>query len=388
MTGTTTSSASNAVNEVVNGNLSYGNVNLGNSQMGNVSKLQRNMNSLIGSGGHRLDTGGVQITNDAKGWSVMNRMQDTGIANFRGSLSSILTAHERLNEARSWTKSANTRLSEGESVMNSLAARSYEQVAQMKTDEISQRLGISADRAQSISNAWRYMDSQMNGRNYSSGTGAQGNLSLSGGIGGNLGFSKTNMGDSGTDKAAETLKGLQANLSINGGIETGVNAGNTKLYGSQEQIAKDQAYNEQKSIAENGLKMLAASERNDETTGLAREWSSSKQNVNSLMREKTNAENELKQAEIGFQRMKQSAVTFDENITDDFVGIAQERYDLSENQSKELLNSHRPEDQAIRRKLIDATIERTAVRNRIDLPDIKTPERSGNLDFNESNLEN
>ena len=350
MTGTTASSAGSAVNEAVNGNFSYGNVNLGNSQMGNVSNLQRNMNSLIGSGGHRLDTGGVQITNDAKGFSVMNRMQDTGIANLRGSLSSVVAAHERVNEAHSHVNSVNTRLAEGKSVLDAINVRGYEQVSQMKADDMVKSYGTGSQDAQNAVEYAKYMDSKTKGKAYNSGTSAQGNLGLGGTLSGSLGFTKTKMGDSGTDKAAETLKGLQASASISGGVGTGVNASNTRMYGSQEQIIEGKDINELKSSYENVMKQLSTSEKNDEITGLARDRSEAIQNVNSLNREKTVADNELKQAEIGFQRMKQSAVTFDENLNDDFVGIAEERYGMTSNAAKELLNSHRPEDQAKRKK--------------------------------------
>ena len=205
---------------------------------------------------------------------------------------------------------------------------------------------------------------------------------------GNLGFSKTKMGDTGTEKADETLKGLQASVSISGGVSTGVNASNTRIYGSQEQIVNGKDINELKSSYENVMKQLSTSEKNDEITGLARDRSAAIQNVNSLNREKTAAENELKQAEMGFQRMKQSAVTFDENLNDDFVGIAEERYGMTSNAAKELLNSHRPEDQAKRKKLIDATITRQTVRYNFDLPDIAVPDKSSDLNFNKQDLEN
>lgn len=47
--------------------------------MGNTSELRRNHNSLIASGGRKLDTGGVMIINDAKtDLSVRQQLQDTG----------------------------------------------------------------------------------------------------------------------------------------------------------------------------------------------------------------------------------------------------------------------------------------------------------------------
>lgn len=357
--------------------------------MGNVSNLQRNMNSLIGSGGHRLDTGGVQITNDAKGFSVMSRMQDTGVANLRGSLSNIVAAHERLSKANSWVNSVNTRIAEGNSMVDALNVRGYEQISQMKAEDIARNYNIGMQDAQNAVNYAKYMEGYSRGKNYNSGTSAQGNLSIGGGLSGNIGFTKTNMGtDTSTENVAKALKGLQASASISGGIGTNVNASNSRLYGNQEQIAEGKDINSLRSGYENVMKQLSTNEKNDEITGLARDRSEAIQNVESLTQEKSQAENELKQAEMGYQSTKQSAVTFDENIADDFVGIAQERYDMSENQAKELLNSHRPEDQDRRKKLIDATIRRQSVRYNFDLPQIETPNRSENMSFNKADLQN
>ena len=326
-----------AVNEAVNGNFNYGNVNLGNSQMGNVSNLQRNMNSLIGSGGHRLDTGGVQITNDAKGFSVMNRMQDTGIANLRGSLSSVVAAHKRVSEAHSHVNSVNARLAEGKSMLDAINTRQYEQVSQLKSDDMVRNYGIGSQDAQNVVEYAKYMDSKTKGKSYNSGTSAQGNLGLGGVLSGSLGFSKTKMGDTGTEKAAETLRGLQVSASINGGVSTGVNASNARIYGSQAQIDEAQTYNYHKSRVESAMKSLGTSERNDELTSIARDYNKNIQEMDSLSKAMEINQSRIIQAEKNVQESIHTTISLDDNLLDDFiVGAKKVNPEMSDNQAKEL----------------------------------------------------
>ncbi len=337
MTGTTASSAGSAVNEAVNGNFSYGNVNLGNSQMGNVSNLQRNMNSLIGSGGHRLDTGGVQITNDAKGFSVMNRMQDSGPRGIRGVFSRSEAQQEQIRNMNSEQKSMRTAYSNFESAANNQVSQFSERLSNMKAEEISNRVNVRAEEGKSLGESARYVEAHNKGKSFNSGTNAHGTVGLGGAISGSLGLTKTKMGDLGTDKAAEALMGLQASASINGGVGTGVNASNTRIYGSQAQIDEAQTYNYHKSRVESAMKSLGTSERNDELTSIARDYNKNIQEMDSLSKAMEVNQSRIIQAEKNVQESIHTTISLDDNLLDDFiVGAKKANPEMSDNQAKEL----------------------------------------------------
>ena len=78
LTGTSMQAASMAAGEVTSGNFSFGNVNMGNTSLNNMSQLNRNFSSSLSAGGHVLDTGGMQIRNDASGFSVVNHAVSSG----------------------------------------------------------------------------------------------------------------------------------------------------------------------------------------------------------------------------------------------------------------------------------------------------------------------
>ena len=387
MTGTTTSSANNAVNEVVNGNLSYGNVNLGNSQMGNVSQLQRNMNSLIGSGGHRLDTGGVQITNDAKGFSVMNRMQDSGPRGIRGVFSRSEAQQEQIRNMNSEQKSMRTVYSNLHSVAENQISQFSERLSKMKAEEISNRVNVSAEEGKSLRESARYVEANNKGKTFNSGTNAQGNVGVGAALSGSFGFTKTKMGEAGTDKAAETLKSLQASASINGGVGTGVNASNTRMYGSQEQIDEAQTYNYHKSRVESAMKSLGTSERNDELTSIARDYNKNIQEMDSLSKAMETNQSKIIQAEKNVQESIHTTISLDDNLLEDFiVGAKKANPEMSDNQAKELFFRGDRDSEGYREAVhyVEAINRPYIPQSKLEKPQIDA-ER---LKFNEENLEN
>ena len=127
-------------------------------EMGNVTNLQRNMNSLIGSGGYRLDTRGVQITNDAKGFSVMNRMQDSGPRGIRGVFSHSEAQQEQIRNMESQQSSMRTAYGNLHSSAENRVSQFSERLSNMKAEEISNRLNMSVEEVESLGESARYVE--------------------------------------------------------------------------------------------------------------------------------------------------------------------------------------------------------------------------------------
>ena len=139
----------------------------------------------------------------------------------------------------------------------------------MKADDIARENNMTAQEGETISNAAKNVETWNKGKRYNSGTSAQDNLSASGVLGATFGL-KTGHGE--TDKAEEMLKSFQAGASISGGVGTGINASNSRIYGSQESAVDEKTYAESKATMEGFIKKVAASERNDELTSLSRDY--------------------------------------------------------------------------------------------------------------------
>ena len=164
-------------------------------------------------------------------------------------------------------------------------------------------------------------------------------MGIGGTISGSLGLTKTKRGDAGIDKAAETLRGLQASASINGGVGIGVNASNTRMYGSQGQIDEAQMYNYHKSRVESVMKSLGTNERNDELSSLARDYNKNIQEMDSLTKAMEINQSKIVQTEKNMQESIHTTVSLDDNLLDDFiVGAKKANPEMSDNQAKELFS--------------------------------------------------
>lgn len=349
LTGVTASSGSAAAGEITSGNLSASNVSLGNSQMGNVSNLQRNMNSLIGSGGHRLDTGGVMITNDAKGLSTSVYAQDSGPNSIAASMANIVSAQESVRNQQAIVNSETHRLAETMASRESQGGSISERMSHMTADDIAREYNMTAQEGETISNAVKNVDAWNKGKGYNSGTSAQGNLSLGGAISGSIGFAKTGHGE--TDKAEGALKNLQASASISGGAGTNVNASNSRIYGSQESAIDEKTYAESKAVMDGFIKKLAASERNDELTSLSREYVRTLSEENSQTQDLAISKSKLAQAEQSYQSSLTGSVTVNKNQMEDFVHhITKGGQEMSAQQAKDLLQTN-PNDPRVKESL-------------------------------------
>ena len=232
MTGATTSAAGGAVGEIVNGNMSYSNVSFGNSQMGNASELQRNHNSLIASGGHKLDTGGVMIINDAKkDFTVMQHQQDSGERALHSTVVNTTSQTNALKNLNSAQQSVSMRLGHAESVMESSRAQVSERISQMNAKDISNQYNMTVSEAQSLLDAIHKNRRYDMARQYSTGTNAQAGWGIGGsGKGGGIG----------------KLFSL-----LSGNVGASAHTSNSQNFGDSSSTFDEVAYNKNNAVIEN-----------------------------------------------------------------------------------------------------------------------------------------
>lgn len=387
MTGVTASSAGSSVGEITSGNLSYGNVSLGNIQIGNTTQLQKNMNSLIASGGHKVDTGGVQITQDAGGWSVMNRLQDTGARSLNGSFADAYSQMASIRILESEQHSLQTRYSEARNTAQAVRQQFSERIASMKAEDISNSHQMSISQAKTLTEAARQNTLYEKSKHFSSGTNAQMGLGLT--TGGSGKIPKNVMANDGIDndkkgdKSESTLAKIAKFIpSISGSAGTSVQAINNRSHNMSENITDEKAYSRNQSIIENGMKQIAQSERNDELTSLAREGDRSIQEMNALSEDMAINQARIRQADLAFQNTVTNTISSNDNYVEDFVEIAKERNpNLTTNQAKELFFSGNRND-PLREKVVQSVIRRNNPNYTSEISKPKTSE----TDFNESDL--
>ena len=384
MTGVTASSAGSSVGEITSGNLSYGNVSLGNMQMGNTTQFQKNMNSLIASGGHKVDTGGVQITQDAGGWSVMNRAQDTGARSLNGSFADAYSQMNSIRMLESEQKSLQTRYSEAKNTAQSVRAQFSERIANTNAEDISKSHQMSIAQAKTLTEAARQNTLYEKAKHFSSGTNAQGGfaLGINAGGGNKIPRNTSQETEQSGGKAKNLISKLASLISISGSTGTSVQASNSRNHNMSENIVDEEAYSKNQSIIENGMKQIAQSERNDELTSLAKEGERSIQEINSLAKDMAINQAKIKQADQAFQNTVTNTISSNNNYVEDFVEVAKERNpNLTTNQAKELFFSGDRND-PLRQKVIQSVMRRN---NQHHTFAISQPDTS-KLNFNESDL--
>lgn len=354
MTGATTSAAGSAVAETVNGNMSYGNVSLGNAQMGNVSELQRNHNSLLASGGHKLDTGGVMIINDAKGFSVMQRRQDSGERSIYNTMVDTVSITNGLKDLRSEQQTVSMRLGYAESVMENSRAPFSERISQMTAEDIAYQYNMTLSSSQNLLDAVHQNQRFDMGRQYSGGTNAQ-----------------YGMGFGGSGSAKDRLLSL-----FSGNVGTSAHASNTQNFGDSESAFNEMAYNKNNATIENAMKHVANSGRNDELTSHAKEYANAKQEVTSLTKDQANIQARIDQTERALQNMQSTTLTVSGNAMKDYVKMAQKQNPhLTENQAKEQFFTANANNPAHQRVLKEMQSQNTA-RYNTEASKYKTPDVS------------
>ena len=361
MTGATTSAAGSAVAETVNGNMSYGNVSLGNAQMGNVSELQRNHNSLLASGGHKVDTGGVMIINDAKGFSVRQEQQDSGRRMIHTTTVDTTSATNVMKNMKSNQQSMQIRKSHADSIAENDISQIAERVATTNATDLARTHNMSLSEAQNKVWAGQVRVLRDMSKQYSGGKSTQGSL----GIGGSF--------------------GIGGNVGISANANTSAHASNTQTFSDSESAVNEKMYSEADAILRNFAEQEAQSEHNDEITSYAREYVQNKQISDSLAHDMASNQANIDQMENAIQHMQSSTVTVTTNATDDYVKIAQKQNPhLTENQAKAQMQEAGENDPAHQRVLREMQ-SKNASKYNAGTSKFKTPDTS-KLNFNENEL--
>lgn len=230
MTGTSMQAASMAAGEVSSGNFSYGNVSIGNQSYGNVSQLQRNFSSLLSAGGHTLDTGGMQIKNDANGFAVVNRAVSSGINDFSATLNDSEEFRRGYIDSMQRAQSATSRLSKLAGVSRNETMNLAHSLSRMTAQQISNNYGFGEEESKQVLEDAKVLDQFYTGHSYTDQTKAVGNWGISTGLSTGL---STNKGTKGKEFVASIIANVSAGL--NGGVEA-TNDDITKLCGNSKKI--------------------------------------------------------------------------------------------------------------------------------------------------------
>lgn len=278
MTGTSMQVAGTAGGEVATGNFSFGNINMRNQSYDNFSQLQRNFSSSLAAGGHRLDTGGIQITNDAYGAKTFNQAISHGVRNFDTAGTQSMSNTVDINKMRQQAEEEGIRLNELQSTGRQEIERIANSMTKMTAMNISSKYGKTAEEAKNILQTARNIDSYHTGHNYNDQTHASGGLSFG-----------VSAGNSNVKGEGETLLGKIngiVNGYIGGNFATGVQATNSTNKGDSHSGISTQEYNESLKTLEAFSEEVAKTNRQDELTQLAKDHQRTIQDMTSLSKDK------------------------------------------------------------------------------------------------------
>lgn len=383
LTGTSMQAASAAAGEVSSGNFSFGNVNMRNHSYDNISQLQRNLSSSLSAGGHVLDTGGLQIRNDASGFSVANRASSSGMSDFSSSLQSTEALRKGYISSEQMARNASIKYAEQESIAQSETFSLAHSLSKMSANEISEKFGIGIDEATQIHNDAKILGQYSRGQSYTdqtkAGINASGGVSLGGGVGaGKPGVSE----DAGLLKKGLSIirGGLSAGVGVAGGIDS-VNA--TNAANSEQSVTSDSISEAQKRFTSSMLN-LANSSRSDEVTKSAQNLASTISQMQQLSKDKTYYENQAKSFQEGYDRANSFSYTERVNLRDAAMEIAMKEYNVSQNEAIRIMDSNNYADVAQRNRWLTTAKERNSAHMSPTMPAMKQPDF---VDFSKHDLE-
>lgn len=359
LTGTSMQAASSAAAEVTSGNFSFGNVSMGNTSLNNMSQLQKNFSSSLSAGGHILDTGGMQIRNDASGFTTVTQSVSSGVVDLssaqndaeefrRGYIDSVQKSHD-----------AAAKLSNSESLSHSETARLAHSFSRMSVNDIAEKYSVGIDKAQQIAQDARILDQYYTGHSYTDQTRAGGNLSLGIGSGSGSKESKSILG-----RVANALNG---GIGINGGVESN----NASNYGDSTQSSSSNSIAETERSFNSSIKDIASSNRNDEVTQLARDHVHTLSEIDQYSQEKAFSEHMAKSYQESYNRA--SSMTFSErrNLTDAVYEIATKEQGYTMSEAARMIRSQRAEDRAIVQSWSNTAREREMSRSHPSMPTMR-----------------
>lgn len=310
MTGASTSSAGTAAGEISTGNFSFGNVSMRNQQLDNLSHLQRNYSSSISAGGHTLDTGAMQIRNDASGFKVVNRGVSSGIS----SLSSSMTELEELRKGWTYAEeqalNAENSLNKAQTVSESETVSMAHTLSSMTAQDIASRYNFSIQEGERLHQAAQIVNQAYAGKNNTDATTA--GISIGGGglgIGASMGANSTNATNSGSSKQASNSK----------------------------ELAKS------KEILDSFSKDVASSNRNDEVTQLARNHSTTLSQVADYSKRKSYWEKEASSYQESYNKASSRVFSEGSNMRQIMMDIA-DKEGVSAQEAARIIDSFALED--------------------------------------------
>lgn len=375
MTGTSMSAAGSAAGEVSSGNFSFGNVSMRNQQMDNMSQLQRNFSSSLSAGGHRLDTGGVQITNDASGFSTINHAVSSSPMDFSATQNDSEEFRKGISESIQRAHDASIKYLEQESISQSETARLAHSFSSMSAQDISSRYNVGADKAQQIQQHAQVLDAHNAGHSYSDLTKAGGNLNFGAQAGGVININKGTgvaEGSEAGSKSASTNAsiGVNAGFGINGGVESS----NATNYGDSKQTSTSNDIAETQRRFDSYMKDIASSNRNDEVTQLAKDHQNTLSKMNQYSQDKAYNERMAKSYQESYNRS--SSLTFSEknNLMDHALEIATKERGYTMQEASRMMASNNAGDKETARNWFMEAKGRESVRMKPSMPAMKQPD--------------
>jgi hypothetical protein len=342
MTGTSVQAAGSAAAEASSGNFSFGNVSMRNRQSDNMSQLQRNFSSSLSAGGHTLDTGGVQIRNDAGGFSTINHAVSSGSMDFSMAQTDAEEFRKGYDDSMQRAYDAATKYSQSESVSHNESAKLAHSFSDMSVQDISHRYNMGADKAQQIAQNAKVLDQHYNGHSYTDQTKAAGNLSFGANIG--------------------------------GGISSGVESGNAVNHGDSGQASTSQDIAETQRRFDSYMQDVADSDRNDEVTQLAKDHVNTLSKMNQYSQDRAYNERMARNYQESYHRA--SSLTFSErnNLMDHALEIATKEGGYTQQEASKMMASHNAADKETAREWFNEAKSRESVRMRPASSSMKQPD--------------
>jgi conjugal transfer mating pair stabilization protein TraG len=350
MTGTSMSTAGSAAAEASSGNFSFGNVSMRNQQLDNMSQLQRNFSSSLSAGGHRLDTGGVQIINDAGGFSTVSHAVSNGPMDFSATGTDVEEFRKGYSDSLQRARDASVKFSRSESISQSETARLAHSLSSMSAQDISGRYNVGTDKAMQISQDAKVLDSRYTGHSYTDQTKAGGNLSLGAGF------------------------GAEKTLSACAGLSGGAESGNATNHGDSKQIATSNDIAETQRRFDTMTHDIAISGRNDEVTQLAKDHQHTLSEMQQYSRDKAYNERAAKSYQESYN--KSTGLTFSErnNLTDHAIEIAIKERGYTMQEAAKMMASNNSGDKETARSWFMEAKERESVRMKPTIPYMRQPD--------------
>jgi conjugal transfer mating pair stabilization protein TraG len=375
MTGTSMQAAGSAAGEVSSGNFSFGNVSMRNQQMDNLSQLQRSYSSSLSAGGHTLNTGGVQITNDASGFSTINHAVSNGPMDFSATQNDSEEFRKGISESTQRAHDSSVKFSEQESISQNRSARLAHSFSNMSAQDISSRYNVGADKAQQIQQHAQVLDAHNTGHSYSDQTKAGGNLSVGAQAGGVVNINKGTGGAEGSEAGSKSAS-VNASIGANAGfgLSGGVESSNATNYGDSKQASTSNDIAETQRQFDSYMKDIASSNRNDEVT----QWASEQQHALSKMdqysQEKAYNERMAKSYQESYNRSSSLSFSEKNNLMDHALEIATKERGYTMREASRMMASNNVADKETARSWFMEAKGREAVRMRPSMPAMKQPD--------------